>query len=295
MAVGTGVRSVPRTSQPVVPAPGSRTSKGPGLSSWPGTRKAPAEPSTRVRGPGAPTRLAAHRWLIVPEAWSRARKTSSSVGVVRARSSARTPVTGPKSCIAASTRCGPRSSSSPPPAPTAFSRHRFLGTGRQRSQRRSNRCTSPSWPSASTRARVSCSASQRRFWKTVSGVPVVSARAATAAAPAWSRASGLSTTTGIPASRPASACSTCRPVGEATTSTSGREASSSAVRSGCTDTPGQSASASARRPGSVVTTSVTRQPASRSSGVWNCRPAMPYPTSPAVSVRPVWCGAMPSR
>ena len=60
------------------------------------------------------------------------------------------------------------------------------------------------------------SPSQRRFWKTVSRPPASSRRRASPA----SGATGLSTTTASPRSRPASATSTCELFGVATTSTS---------------------------------------------------------------------------
>ncbi|CAM5388164.1 hypothetical protein STANM309S_04323 [Streptomyces tanashiensis] len=122
------------------------------------------------------------------------------------------------------------------------------------------------------------SLSQRRFWKTERSRPRSSARAASARASAAVPASGLSTTTGRPASRAAVATATCVLLGEATTirsSSSAPRCHSSSGRA-TTRTPGCAARASAARPGlPVVTAARTRSSEAAISGAWKTEPARP--------------------
>ena len=70
----------------------------------------------------------------------------------------------------------------PPSAGVAFSRQRSRGTGRHLSHRASYRKASPTRRSRTTVTTVCCSASKRRFWKTVSGAPRPAAWRTTSAA-----------------------------------------------------------------------------------------------------------------
>ncbi|GAB3855831.1 hypothetical protein GCM10027610_089720 [Dactylosporangium cerinum] len=161
-----------------------------------------------------------------------------------------------------------------PPAP--------FGTGRHRSNRDSNRSTRPSLPSSTSRRAVRKSPSHRRFWYTLSSNPRSAASRTSVVPSAAVAVSGLSTTTGSPASSAARASGACVRFGEATTTTSNSPAdahSSSAVPSSAV--PGYAPAAARRRSGLAVTIALSRRPAVvLISGAWNAAPAVPYPTSP---------------
>ena len=170
-----------------------------------------------------------------------------------------------------------------PPASSgaACSRHRCRISGRQRSNRDSNRSTVPSTPSSISRRTVRKSPSQRRFWNTVSATPRRRASSTTSRPSADVAASGLSTTTGSPASTASRAIGTCERFGVATTTRStSPEPMSSSERSNSA-VPGWRWSTCARRSGSVVTTAARCRPSvAATSGAWKTRPANPYPSRP---------------
>ena len=119
------------------------------------------------------------------------------------------------------------------------------------------------------------SLSQRRFWKTERKVLVRSASSASARASAAVAASGLSTTTGIPAVRAAVASGTWVLLGDAITTRSRGRCHSSPAEAAMR-TSGYSSRTRACRAGSEVTTvSRTSPSVAATSGAWKTEPASP--------------------
>ena len=151
--------------------------------------------------------------------------------------------------------------------------------GRQRSNRDSNRRTSPSAPEPTSRDTVRKSPSQRRLWNGNTGCPRTALSAASDRASAADAATGLSSTTGRPEVSAVLASGTCCRFGAATTTRSypsgalqRRSASSS------TSASGYRSRTAFWRSGFPVTTAASRIPGTdEMSGAWNTEPPVPYP------------------
>ena len=214
-----------------------------------------------------------------PDACLRCSSMSSSApapGRMVARSAC-TDTAGPNRSRAWSTRCGPRSSSVPPPCSGVPPCQLDL-SGRNRSMLDVNRCTVPSSPSSISRRTVRKSLSQRRFWYGTTTRPARSACSTISPAAAAVRPNGLSTTACSPASRARCATSAWVPDGVVIVTASTPSAARS-PRPSTHSTPGAS-SAPAPPLGRAVTTATSSTPgADASSGRWKIRPPPPYPTS----------------